>query len=121
MISVLMQPPLLLDELQSQHPPCMRSLFSWLPGRVYRDGEGRSAAPFQGNTLLKTLKGHRAPLRGIVVLPNAGHVASASSDGRLLLWDYCQGIVLRKFQHAEELTCLACRYELSLLLQHLPI
>ena len=80
-----------------------------MAGCVCRDEERRSVVPFQGNTLLKTLKGHRAPLRGIVVLPDAGHVASASSDGRLLLWDYSQGTVLRKFQHAEEFTCLACR------------
>ena len=79
-----------------------------------RDGGGRSAAPFQGSTLLKTLKGHKAPLRGVVVLPDAGHVASASCDGRLLLWDYSAGTILRRFRHAEELTCLACRYDVSL-------
>ncbi len=69
----------------------------------------RPAAPFQGSTLLKTLRGHKAPLRGMVVLPEAGHVASASSDGRLLLWDYSQGAVLRGFHHVEEFSCLACR------------
>ena len=74
-----------------------------------RDGDPRSLAPFQGSGLLKTLKGHKAPLRGVVVLPDIGHVASASSDGTLLLWDYSQGAILRTFHHAEEVSCIACR------------
>ena len=76
---------------------------------MYRSGELQSATPLQASMPLKTFKGHKAPVRGIVVLPDAGHVASASSDGRLLLWEYSQATVLRKFQHAEEFTCLACR------------
>ena len=74
-----------------------------------REGDARAVAPFQGSTLLKTLRGHKSPLRGLVVLPEAGHVASASSDGKLLLWDYSQGAVLRMFHHAEEFSCIACR------------
>ncbi|KAA6427784.1 MAG: hypothetical protein FRX49_02447 [Trebouxia sp. A1-2] len=88
---------------------CTVRLWDTVPAS--RDGSMRPAAPFQGSTLLKTLRGHKAPLRGMVVLPEAGHVASASSDGWLLLWDYSQGAVLHKFHHAEEFSCLACRQE----------
>ncbi|KAL0022030.1 hypothetical protein WJX77_007822 [Trebouxia sp. C0004] len=90
---------------------CTVRLWDLVPAS--RDGNMRPAAPFQGSALLRTLRGHKAPLRGLVVLPEAGHVASASSDGRLLLWDYSQGAVLRRFHHVEEFSCLACRHDVN--------
>ena len=81
--------------------------WQWLA--AHRDEDAHDVAPFQGSGLLRTLRGHKTPLRGLAVLPNAGNVASASSDGTLLLWDYSQGVVLQKFHHAEEFSCIACR------------
>lgn len=75
-----------------------------------RGAEGGTAAPFQNKAALKVLQGHRSPVRGLAMLPEAGHVASISGDGKLLLWDYSQGTVLRRFSHAEEFSCVNYRW-----------
>lgn len=51
---------------------------------------------------------HR-PITGMTMLEDTGHLLSASLDGTLRVWNYTLGVVIKQFEHRDEMRCLAYR------------
>lgn len=54
------------------------------------------------------VQAHR-PITGMTMLEDTGHLLSASLDGTLRVWNYTLGVVIKQFEHREEMRCLAYR------------
>jgi WD40 repeat protein len=51
----------------------------------------------------------RRPITAMKMLEDAGHLLSTSLDGTLRVWNYTSGVVIKQFEHREEMRCLAYR------------
>lgn len=60
---------------------------------------------------LYTLLGHDRTVTALSILPQTGDLLSCGLDGRLIFWDYVTRAQLRKFEHAEEMLCMAVRVD----------
>eukprot|EP00899_Mesostigma_viride_P020246 jgi/Mesvir1/28222/Mv04771-RA.1 len=60
-------------------------------------------------TFIKALQGHSKTVTALTMLTDTGQLLSCSLDGKLLIWNYSQGEIVRTFAHHEEFRCMAVR------------
>lgn len=73
---------------------------------------GSPAQPPFTSSPLKILHHHSRAVTGLALVSPSGHVVSCGLDGKMVVWNYVNGEVLRTFEHKNmEFRCLAVRYD----------